>query len=323
MTSPTELFAVVTDVGGTHIRFGALTSSSAQLQCIESYDCRRFNGVDSAIAHYLASLQKPLAAPATPSVLCLALPGDVQVQPVRLVNLPWVVDTSSLAERFACRVLILNDFSAQAQAIPCFPADELEWLRPPVSPPEGLNRAIIGPGTGLGVAALLPDGQVVESEGGHISFAPQTRRQQELLTALWNIYPRLSAERLVSGPGLANIYRGLSLLAGQSRELTPEQITTGAMEGEPLCLESVTVFTQLYGSISGDLALAFAAKGGIYLSGGLLQGLGNLFDKQCFLEHFHNKGRYRDYCEQIPIALVRSSYPGLLGAARFVQLQAH
>ncbi|MCB1670144.1 MAG: glucokinase, partial [Pseudomonadales bacterium] len=162
---------------------------------------------------------------------------------------------------------------------------------------------------------------VVESEGGHISFAPQTPLQQQLLGALWPRFPRLSVERLISGPGLANLYRGLGLLEGDEQHLSPEQITSQARAGDPRSEKAVTLFIQIFGSVCGDLALTLGAKGGVYLSGGLLQGLGELFDAAAFLEQFNNKGRYHDYCRDIPVARVLSSQPGLLGATRVARLQ--
>ncbi|MBT8145309.1 MAG: glucokinase, partial [Gammaproteobacteria bacterium] len=253
-------------------------------------------------------------------LICLALPGDTQTDPVSLVNAPWDAHIERLSQHFQCRVLAVNDFSAQAYAIPGFEQTELQWLRPPSGNVAGLNRAIVGPGTGLGVAALLPGGQVVESEGGHISFAPQTKHQQQLLEVLWQRYPRISAERLISGPGLANIYQGLALMEGQDTLLEPEQITTRALAGDSRCRAAVELFTKIFGSVCGDLALAFGAKGGVYLSGGLLQGLGDLFDGSSFLDAFDDKGRYRDYCHQMPVARVSSPQPGLAGAARFASL---
>ncbi|MEZ5488818.1 MAG: ROK family protein [Gammaproteobacteria bacterium] len=313
------LFAVIVDVGGTHIRFGALNTRDAPLQCVEVYDCARFSQLDDALQHYQARLRTLGAAEGPPVFLCLALPGDVQSEPVELVNLHWRIDLTRLAQRFHCQVVTLNDFSAQAHAIPVFQAADLAWLRAADAPSTGLNRAIIGPGTGLGVSALLPGGQVVESEGGHISFAPQSGLQQQVLTALWTVFPRLSAERLISGPGLANLYRGLALIDGETQQLAPEQISQRALAGDARCLAAIRLFTEVFGSICGDLALVFGAKGGIYLSGGLLQGLGELFDEALFLEHFDNKGRYSDYCRRIPIARVLNPQPGLLGAVSYVR----
>jgi len=317
-----RLFAVVADVGGTHIRFGALPSPGAQIQCIETFNCADFAQLETAIEHYLTLLSAHYSTTERPGVICLALPGDAQTDPIQLVNAPWDAHIDRLAKHCRCQVLAVNDFSAQAHAISTFEESDLQWLRPATGSVAGLNRAIFGPGTGLGVAALLPGGQVVESEGGHISFAPQTDQQQQLLEALLPLYPRISAERLISGPGLANIYRGLALIDGQDRQLQPEQITAQALAGDSHCQAAAALFTQIFGSVCGDLALTLGAKGGVYLSGGLLPGLGELFDSSSFLDNFDNKGRYRDYCHQMPIARVLSSQPGLIGAARYAEIHA-
>ena len=316
-----RLFALIADVGGTHIRFGALPSPGAQIECIETFNCTDFEQLEAAVDHYLTMLApRQPAIDQPPQVICLALPGDVQTDPIQLINAPWNAHIERLSKHHQCQVLAINDFSAQAHAIPSFRDTELAWLRPPTGSVAGLNRAIIGPGTGLGVAALLPGGQVVESEGGHISFAPQSNQQQQLLEVLWQVYPRISAERLISGPGLANIYRGLALMDGQDRQLQPQQITQQALAGDAQCRAAIDLFTRIFGSICGDLALALGAKGGVYLSGGLLPGLGELFDSSSFLESFDNKGRYRSYCQQMPVARVLSPQPGLVGAARYAEL---
>lgn len=321
-TTPEKLFAIIVDVGGTHIRFGMLPSPDASLQCIEVVECAQFAHLEAALSHYLGLLDRQLHRTCSCRLLCLALPGDVQNESVWLVNLSWSVIPAQLAEKFGCQVLTVNDFSAQAHAIPHLPADDIQWLRAPKTHQEGWNRAIIGPGTGLGVAALLPDGQVVESEGGHISFAPQSPLQQRLLATLWSRFPRVSAERLVSGPGLANIYGALAQLEGEEDNLAPQQITEKAAAGHQRCQSAIDLFTQVFGSVCGDLALAFAAKGGVYLSGGVQQSLQSQFDAMTFLEHFDNKGRYRDYCRQIPVARVLTPQPGLLGAASLARAQA-
>ncbi len=317
-----SFFAIVADVGGTHVRFGALPQRGVQLQCIEAFNCSDFAQLDDAIQHYLTRLAQQLPGSCQPRVVCLALPGDTQNDPVQLVNAPWNAHIARLSMSLGCKVLAINDFSAQGYAIAGFEGADLQWLRPPTHAVTGLNRAIIGPGTGLGVAALLPGGQVVESEGGHIGFAPQNREQQQLLQVLWQLYPRVSVERLISGPGLATLYRCLGLIEGQERQLQPEQITEQALAGDSRCLAALELFTQIFGNVAGDLALTMGAKGGVYLSGGLLAGMGQLFDSGSFLENFDNKGRYRDYCHAMPVARVLSPQPGLLGAARYAELNA-
>lgn len=317
-----QVYAVVADVGGTHIRFGTLTDRDAPLRCIASFRCAGFDGLEAALTHYVASPAARAYLAGGFEVLCLALPGDVQSVPIDLVNLGWRVEPATLAQRFSCRLLPLNDFTAQAHAIGDLESGDLDWLRTPAGPVDGLNRAVIGPGTGLGAAALMPDGQVLESEAGHISFAPQSDLQQRLLASLWPDFPRLSVERLLSGPGLANIYRALARVDGRDSRLTAEEITSGAQQGDPACLATVLEFNRIFGSVCGDIALAFGAKGGVYLSGGMLAGLDTLFDRSIFLQQFDFKGRYGNYCRQIPVARVIHPHPGLAGAARYARLHA-
>ena len=312
----TQKVSIVADVGGTHIRFATVTDPAAPLQGIRVYHCAEFDRIYGAIDRYLADASIPVD---TLSHLCLALPGAVHTNPVRLVNMPWKISRQKLRKRYLCEPVLLNDFTAQALAIPAFAPEELQWLRPGGESDHLLTRAIVGPGTGLGVAALLPDGEVVESEAGHFSFAPGTPLQQQLLTKLWELFPRVSIERLVSGPGLANLYRALQRVEGRDGQLSPEQITAQALAGDEMSLKAVTEFNSIFGSVCGDIALAFGAVGGVYLSGGVLDKLGSLFDPRLFLTQFDNKGRYTDYCRTIPVARVMCEHPGLLGAARHLQ----
>jgi len=311
--------AVVADVGGTHIRFAKLTDASAPLQCVETYACALYKQLDEAIAHYLNQISCATHQGGELQMLCLALPGAVHTDTVTLANLKWHINKQELALKFDCQVIMVNDFTAQAKAIPSFSDIDLEWLRAPSTGNEGLTRAIIGPGTGLGAAALLSTGEVIESEAGHMSFSPQTPQQQALLAALWQRFPRVSVERLVSGPGLANIHLGFQLMAGSNEQLTPEEITARALTGDPECQQTMTEFNLVLGSVCGDIALAFGAVGGVYLSGGMLKNLGILFDRTVFLRQFDYKGRFTDYCKKIPVALVLSPQPGLVGAANCIR----
>jgi len=308
---------LIADVGGTHVRFAVITDTDAQLQRIAVYQCAEFGQLADAIDCYIKEQDLP---PDSLADLGLALPGAVHMEPVELVNVPWSVSRRMLESRFGCAVTMINDFTAQALAIPAFQEQDLQWLRRTPFETESLTRAIIGPGTGLGVAALLPGGEVVDSEAGHISFAPTSPEQQKLLEHLWYWYPRVSIERLLSGPGLANLYRAKSEMAGRNQVLSAEEITNEAKTGNYLCMDTVKEFNCIFGSVCGDLALALGATGGVYLSGGVLEKLGTLFDRNLFMQEFDKKGRYRDYCHNIPLALVTCAHPGLLGMARHMSL---
>jgi len=319
--SQAVLQTVLADVGGTHIRFAMIADSDASLQCIKTYRCADFAHLENAIDHYLDNYLDAANKINQLNALCLAVPGDVTTEPIQMVNLPWAFSPSSVAQKYACQVHLLNDFSAQALAIPAFNTTDLQWLRGPTASNQVLTRAIIGPGTGLGAAALLPDGVVAESEAGHISFAPQSSIQKQIHDALTAHFGRVSVERLLSGPGLANIYRCLQGIEWNELSPAAEMITDRAMQGDSTCLQAIDQFIQILGNVSGDLALALGAKGGIYLSGGVLRKLDRLFDHQLFLDHFNNKGRFTDYCNSIPVALVLTAEPGLLGAAQYARQQ--
>lgn len=306
---------VVADVGGTHARLAMAGPGAAPLQGIEIYRCADFGQLGDLLAVYLASHLPDTTALAG---LGLALPGAVHLDPITLVNIPWTFSLRDLESRFGCQVVAINDFTAQACALPVLTDRELHWLRRGKAAPTAMTVAVVGPGTGLGVAARLADGGIVDSEAGHIGFAPVSTAQQRLLTQLWQWYPRLSVERLLSGPGLANIHRALSSLAGRDSQLRPEQITAGAQAGDRTCLDAVRCFTEIFGAVCGDLALALGATGGLYLSGGVLEKLGPLFDQDIFMTAFDYKGRYTDYCRHIPIARIISAHPGLIGMAQYL-----
>lgn len=307
---------IVADVGGTHVRF-AQADGNAGLHQTRTLLCADFANLESALDAWLAGL------PAAPEIhhLCLAVPGPAQVDPITLVNNPWQISGSSLRKRYRCSVTLLNDFTAQAYSLPALPAQQLHWLRAPRPAAPAPTRLILGPGTGLGVAALLADGTVVESEAGHIGFAPVDQSQREILAILEQELPRVSVERLLSGPGLANIFRAQQKQRGFASQLQAEAISAGARQGDDHCRAAVTEFCRILGAVSGDLALAFSAIGGVYLSGGLLAGLDELFDPQLFLQQFDHKGRFSDFCTGIPVARILHPDPGLLGAARFALQQ--
>lgn len=320
--------SIVADVGGTHVRFALLGTGSAPLECVEVFRCAEFARLDAALRHYLDLLTERLSESQRIPInvrieaLCFALPGPVHKDEVKLVNNPWAINRRSLAQSFACPVFFLNDFGAQAWALDVLGEDDLQWLRAPLAAESaGGSKVVIGPGTGLGVAARLESGAVLETEAGHINFAPMSDLQLQILEQLRRLYPAVSNERLASGPGLANIHRALASIEGHDLNLEPAEITARAKQGDAICKASILEFSRIFGAVCGDLCLAYGATGGVYLSGGVLEKLSGLFDEQAFLEQFERKGRFQNYCHQIPIARICSEHPGLIGAAQFLRKQ--
>jgi glucokinase len=303
---------IVGDLGGTNARFAVLGSSGA-LERIEVLTCAEFAGIEDAIARY-----RSRQAIGDVAEVCLAVAGPVAEDRVILPNSHWVFSRSELERALGARLLVINDFTAQALCIDRLRADELAWIGAPRPVPDGI-RVVVGPGTGLGVAIQMPDGEVVPSEGGHAGYAPTNDHELELLRVLHTRYSRLSIERLVSGPGLENLYWANRRIAGgdaaDGEGRSAPEIAALAAGGEALAVRSVADFFDILAAFAGDLALIAWAAGGVYLSGGVFQKLLPFFDAERFRARFENKGRFTGFCQSVAIARITAEQPGLLGCA--------
>ncbi|MDP2141234.1 MAG: glucokinase [Gammaproteobacteria bacterium] len=322
-----DICHVVADIGGTNARFAWLGQSSidpgaqtdALLQCVTSYRCADFVHFEDALEAYLAGLRKEHAP--KPVSLTLAVAASVHHDIIALTNFDWRFSRSELAASLGIPVNVLNDFSAQALCLPMLGDVDLQWLQRPITHVAGA-RTIVGPGTGFGASTLTHGGEVLESEPGHVSFAPVCEHESNVLRELWQRYPRVSVEHLLSGPGLANLYWANVRLRGlPERVPTPEPaiIVEEARNGDPLALDTVQDFIAILGSVCGDIALSMGSLGGFYLSGGMLEKMGSLFDKGVFLSRFQAKGPFQNWCREVPIARVTLAYPGLLGCAVYAR----
>jgi glucokinase len=186
---------------------------------------------------------------------------------------------------------------------------------------DGSVIGLVGPGTGLGVGGLIPDkGRWIAlgSEGGHVSFSPADEREAALLAYCWRTWPHVSAERLVSGPGMETVYRALaeSMNKGPLAPLNTAQIVDHALkDGDAFCLEVLDCFCGMLGTVASNVALTLGALGGIYLGGGVIPHLGTYFEKSPFRRRFENKGRFEAYLQKIPTYVITAEYPAFAGAA--------
>jgi glucokinase len=254
----------------------------------------------------------------------LAVASPVTGDQVTLTNHPWSFSIEGLRQQLGFRRLhVVNDFVANAAAIPLL--GEKDRLQigggAPVS---GAPVGIIGPGTGLGVGALAPspNGVVtIAGEGGHVTMTPATAQESAILDLMRKRYDHVSAERLLSGPGLVNLYNTLCELAeSPAAPFTPAQIVSpGIWNKDPRTREATAIFCAMLGTVAGNLALTLGARGGVYMAGGIVPRLAQFFAQSEFRSRFEAKGRMRGYLAAIPTYLIVRPHPELLGAAAFLQ----
>lgn len=318
MSSPAGGLSVLADVGGTHARF-ALCGGAAGPQRLRVLPAAEYGDLASAARAYL---EREQLAPGTIGSAAVALAAPVVGDEVALTNVGWRFSIEATRRALGLdRLVVLNDFEALALSLPALVGADLELLAAGRPGAEG-TLALLGPGTGLGVAGLLPlpggGWRPIAGEGGHRDLAAATEREWQVLGRLRLRFGHVSAERALSGPGLAAIERALREADGTpAAETTAEEVSTRARAGaDPYALEACRLFSAWLGAVAGDLALTLGARGGVYLAGGALAGLGTAFDRGCFLERFLAKGRFRAYLEGVPVRRIVRPDAALLGLSR-------
>jgi glucokinase len=313
--------ALLADVGGTNVRF-ALADPAANppllMDSIQPYAVADFPSLAAAARRYIDTSKVSVAHGV------IAIAGRVEQDEARMTNHPWVVSRPQIQQELGLQTLqLVNDFVAQAMAVRLFADGDLQAIGPlaPSTTQAGTRTyVVLGPGTGLGVGALLlRDGRwtALATEGGHVGFAPGTAEESAVLQHLAAQYGHVSNERLVSGGGLVNLHGALAALAGKAPDapLEPADITAKAHAGDALCQHVIDLFCAVFGSVAGDMALALGAWDGVYLSGGLVPRLLAQLQRPGFRQRFDAKGRYTQALTRVPTLAVTHPQPGLLGAA--------
>lgn len=322
--------ALLADIGATHARFALASTEPVaplRMDSVRVYPAANFASLDAAAAHYLRE-----TGTAAPRRGVFAIAGRVQGDAVNMTNRRWTISLEQTRRALALDTLrIGNDFALLAMCLPLLAFSDILAIGPgePALDADGhQNLAVLGPGTGLGVAGLLlREGrmQVLETEGGHLGFAPQTQEEIEILQRLAQRFGRVSNERLISGPGLVNLYQALCQLSGIHAEpLRPEDISERAAQGhDPVCGRAMRVFADILGSIAGDLVLTLGAWEGVYLAGGMLPALLPWLEQGGFRQRFEDKGRYSQAMASVPVRAILHPQAGLLGAAAAAIADAH
>ncbi len=310
---------VAADIGGTHARFAiAILDGHRVTEFTEPLTLRTSDhaSFETAWEEFGRSSDREL-----PNELAIAFAGPVGGDLLKLTNNPWVIQPARLGERIGVeRLTIVNDFGAVAHAVAAFDAGALRTLCGPdqMLPDEGVI-SIVGPGTGLGVAALLRrDGsyEVIETEGGHVDFAPLDSLEDRILIELRKSFRRVSVERLVSGRGLMNIYQSLGAIENRPLAIRDEKaLWTAALEAsDSLATAALDRFCLCLGAAAGDVALAQGAKA-VVIGGGLGLRLADHLPGSGFRDRFVAKGRFERTMSDMTVKLITHPQPGLLGAS--------
>jgi glucokinase len=310
-------WGLVGDIGATNARF-ALLKPSGGLTPARSYLCDDYPTLGDALAAYLAAgdggrpLRAVLAVAAAPS-------GDV----VQMTNHPWSFSIAELRTQLGLdRLAVINDFEANALSLSRLTGDDFTKVGGGEAI-AGMPMGVLGPGSGLGVAGLVSFGEEripIAGEGGHVTMAGADEDEAAVLALLRRRFDHVSAERVLSGPGLINLYNALCELGGTtSAALTAAQITDPqTMAADAYAKRAVAMFCGMLGTVASNLALTLGARGGIFIAGGIVPKLGEAFVQSQFRTRFEDKGRLRSYLAAIPTYVVVRPDAALLGAAKLL-----
>ena len=318
MVKSTDL--LIGDIGGTNARLALSHVDRPGFSDLQTLSCEEYRSPESALASYLESVHRDSV-----DMICLAVAGPVSDGQVRFTNNHWTLSTTSLQKAFSTKsVVLLNDFEAIAYAIPHLDAENSLAIGLPEKdlPTDDFTVAVVGPGTGLGTAGLLRRNgttMAIAGEGSHVGFSPESQVQMRILALLRDRFERVSAERLVSGQGIENIYWALCEIHGELHKprTAGEIFERGARISESRAAEAVHHFFEILGQIAGDYVLSIGASDGIYIGGGIVPRYPDLLLASSFRNGFENKGRHRSLMERIPTRLITHDQPGLLGASAF------
>ncbi len=320
------------DIGGTNARLAFFDVEDGRFRLVSAtiFPSREYSGLDQIVSEFIQT------SDVRPDRACFGIAGPVRNGRVETSNLPWIVEGERLANELQLeKVLLINDLEANAWGIVDLDLEDAVALNQVKGNPQG-NQAVIAAGTGLGEAGMYWDGtqhQVFASEGGHADFAPRNELEVELFRYLNTQYGHVSYERILSGPGLVNVFH---FLRDTGRGTEPKWLTEEMLHSDPaaaisqaamdgrcaLCEQAVDTFVSVYAAEAGNLALKIMATGGIYLGGGIAPKMLPKMSGPLFMHAFAAKGRMQPLLEAIPVKVITNDKVALLGAARCALVKA-
>ena len=311
---------LLADIGGTNARMGWQTHLHGPIEHILVLPCTQYEGPAHIIQAYLKQQNLP-----QPDCAALGMAVPVAADEIQMTNLNWRFSIEQVRAQLGLSTLmVINDFTALALAIPDLPLSQLRPIGSAQSKASG-PIALLGPGTGLGVSGLLPvtgtsSWVPLAGEGGHVTLSASNRLEYEVIETLRQRHGHVSAERVLCGKGVIDLYTALAQVQGVSAAAVdnPAQVLQWAQQSDQaLALQTIQMFCAWLATVAGDLALTLGATGGVYIGGGIMPRLGSLFDATAFRTRFEDKGRFRSYLQGIPTWLIDTPVsPALFGAAR-------
>jgi len=311
---------LLADIGGTHARF-ALETGPGEIFQVQEYPCADYPGIAEVIRKYLHDMKIGRVNHAA-----IAIADPVDGDQVSMTNHDWTFSIEATRRALGFdTLLVVNDFTALAMALPGLTDAQRVQVGGGARRPNSVI-GLLGPGTGMGVSGLIPADDrwiALGSEGGHATFAPADEREDLVLQYARKKWSHVSFERVAAGPGMEVIYRAL---AARDKKRVPSNFDTSdvvkrALEGEPLAAESVDVFCGILGTFAGNIAVTLGALGGIYIGGGVVPRLGELFERSSFRKRFEAKGRFEAYLQNVPTYVITAEYPAFLGVSAILAEQ--
>ncbi|RTE86280.1 MULTISPECIES: glucokinase [Gammaproteobacteria] len=314
-------FAVVADIGGTNARFSRINLTTFELDRIQVFACADYPTLGDVLNAYSDEQEVPLEH------VAIAIACPVDADEIDMTNHHWKFSVRGVKKAMSLKTfIVLNDFAAAAMSVVTLKPHELKQIGGGKIAPKA-PKAILGAGTGLGVGHLitLPDGSAIPlpGEGGHVDWAPTNEKEWAIHRYIHNRFGRVSAERVLSGPGLETLYLALADYHGKNvNNLSAAEIGKRALSGnDTLALEAVNQFFASLGTFAGNLALNLNTYGGVYIAGGVVPKLMNLLATSNFRARFEHKGRFCKVAEAIPCFVITAEHAGLRGVGQYLKQQ--
>ena len=315
---------LLADIGGTNARFGWVADARSGVQQVHTLAVVEHASLAEAAQAYLAMRASEIggagAGATAPRRAAFAVATPLTGDVVAFTNSPWSFSRQAVSQALGLEaLLVLNDFEALAMSLPRLVPAQLRSGTPLRLPPSGM-LAVIGPGTGLGVGAVVQTAQgwvAVPGEGGHATLASADDFESAVLAQVRRSFDHVSAERLLSGIGMPVLHRAVCAVAGMSSaaDNTQDIVEFGLAGSDPACSQTLDLFCALLGGFAGSVALILGARGGVYIGGGIVPRLGDRFFASSFRARFEAKGRFRDYLAAIPTPLITDTLAALTGTA--------